>query len=290
MKNQELNKTLLEEIAPKKNFQSCANLEIEMITRDSKYSSVFEQLLYLQLNIQTEIYGHNFLAMQIDKQKAFKFLQWNVSAIEDELRELLNSFGGITQNNGEFWKPWKSAHKELIEQDNVESLCDSKSRLEMKFEMIDIYHFLNNILLLFPQANIQNMFRKMEILRDNEMNNIEDPTELDIIKITPNVEVLNNFYHTKSVMVSSMNSLLLEMSEIIAKDSIINNPIRYAETPSVNPINNDSFDYASMFKLLETTYFVFDIFCMEIGLTSSNLLNLYYAKNKENINRQKNKY
>lgn len=66
--------------------------------------------------------------------------------IDDEFRELLTSLGGMS--NGEkaasaVWKPWKAQHGEL-QQTLINDLSDA-DQLEIKFEMIDILHFILNM-------------------------------------------------------------------------------------------------------------------------------------------------
>lgn len=66
--------------------------------------------------------------------------------IDDEFRELLTSLGGMS--NGEkaasaVWKPWKNQHGEL-QQTLINDLSDA-DQLEIKFEMIDILHFILNM-------------------------------------------------------------------------------------------------------------------------------------------------
>ncbi|QPI13818.1 dCTPase [Serratia phage 4S] len=66
--------------------------------------------------------------------------------IDDEFRELLTSLGGMS--NGEkdacaVWKPWKGSHAERRE--TLISALSDKDQLEIKFEMIDILHFVLNM-------------------------------------------------------------------------------------------------------------------------------------------------
>ena len=66
--------------------------------------------------------------------------------IDDEFRELLTSLGGMS--NGEkaasaVWKPWKADHVKMQET-YIKDLSD-KDQLEIKFEMIDILHFVLNM-------------------------------------------------------------------------------------------------------------------------------------------------
>ncbi|EMS9118442.1 dCTP pyrophosphatase [Escherichia coli] len=66
--------------------------------------------------------------------------------IDDEFRELLTSLGGMS--NGEkaassVWKPWKVQHAEFRNR-RIDELSP-EDQLEIKFEMIDILHFVLNM-------------------------------------------------------------------------------------------------------------------------------------------------
>lgn len=66
--------------------------------------------------------------------------------IDDEFRELLTSLGGMS--NGEkdasaVWKPWKAQHGERRE--TLINDLSPEDQLEIKFEMIDILHFVLNM-------------------------------------------------------------------------------------------------------------------------------------------------
>ncbi|AEO97018.1 dCTP pyrophosphatase [Salmonella phage vB_SenM-AKM_NP4] len=84
-----------------------------------------------------------------DLAKAGEVVDWlrnQKDYIDDEFRELLTSLGGMS--NGEkaassVWKPWKAQHAEL--RNRLISEMSSKDQLEIKFEMIDILHFVLNM-------------------------------------------------------------------------------------------------------------------------------------------------
>lgn len=66
--------------------------------------------------------------------------------VDDEFRELLTSLGGMS--NGEkaassVWKPWKASHAEFSNR-RIDELSP-EDQLEIKFEMIDILHFMLNM-------------------------------------------------------------------------------------------------------------------------------------------------
>lgn len=66
--------------------------------------------------------------------------------IDDEFRELITALGGMS--NGEkaasaVWKPWKAQHGEM--QQTLINDLSPEDQLEIKFEMIDILHFVLNM-------------------------------------------------------------------------------------------------------------------------------------------------
>ncbi|AYJ74547.1 hypothetical protein PYPS2T_140 [Yersinia phage PYPS2T] len=66
--------------------------------------------------------------------------------IDDEFRELLTSLGGMSNGEKEasaVWKPWKSQHGERRE--TLITDLSPQDQLEIKFEMIDILHFVLNM-------------------------------------------------------------------------------------------------------------------------------------------------
>lgn len=74
-------------------------------------------------------------------------LDANFDAIMDEFRELKNSVGGMSRGEkaaSSVWKRWKTNNLDM----RAELLSDmsEEDRLEMKFEMIDIMHFILNML------------------------------------------------------------------------------------------------------------------------------------------------
>lgn len=128
------------------NFQQCAQLSIPDIHSEFKNTDTLANLMNLQKSIQENIYGYDFDQLQNGTlENLKKFIDWNEEAIRDEQREFANALGGIHTHGNALWKPWKSKHKEA----NEKSLKDltSEELLELKFECVDLWHFLINITL-----------------------------------------------------------------------------------------------------------------------------------------------
>ena len=65
--------------------------------------------------------------------------------IDDEFRELLTSLGGMSNGEKEasaVWKPWKKRYSEM-QSKKIQDLSP-EDQLEIKFELIDQFHFFMN--------------------------------------------------------------------------------------------------------------------------------------------------
>lgn len=123
----------------------CADLEVEDLY--SKSTNTLSDLYNLQKDIQENVYGYNFEKLRNGTLEEFRqFFDWNYHAIQDELRETFDALGGIDNGIGNaVWKPWKKNHaknKTMKFSDLTES--DKK---ELKMELIDIQHFLFNMMI-----------------------------------------------------------------------------------------------------------------------------------------------
>jgi hypothetical protein len=79
-----------------------------------------ERLLALQAKLQEESYGYD--VTQLNLEQLVHYVRWNVLAAEDELHEMLGEVS---------WKPWAK---------NLFVRREAALR-----ELIDAYHFLNNL-------------------------------------------------------------------------------------------------------------------------------------------------
>lgn len=101
----------------------------------------------LQVRLATDKPGSNMHPDELAQAgDVVTWLRNNKDYIDDEFRELLTSLGGMS--NGEkaasaVWKPWKADHVKM--QDTYIKDLSDKDQLEIKFEMIDILHFVLNM-------------------------------------------------------------------------------------------------------------------------------------------------
>lgn len=128
------------------NFQECAHLEIEDVFATSE-NSLYD-LYNLQKDIQENVYGYDFTKMQNGPLPELrKFFDWNYHAIQDELREAFNALGGMSDGIGNgVWKPWKKAYTEQAPNMTYTDMSE-RDKKELKMELIDIQHFLFNLML-----------------------------------------------------------------------------------------------------------------------------------------------
>lgn len=78
--------------------------------------------------------------------QVLSWLQTQKDCVDDEFRELVTSLGEMHRGDKDasaVWKKWKARHGEAQEK----RICDmsQEDQLEIKFEMIDILHFMLNM-------------------------------------------------------------------------------------------------------------------------------------------------
>ena len=138
---------------------SCAHLEVEDVFSESK--NTLEDLYNLQKDIQENVYGYDFNQLRSKPLNEFRqFFDWNYHAIQDELRETFDALGGIKDGIGNgVWKPWKKSYHEKAPEMSFNSLSESDKK-ELQMELIDIQHFLFNMMLAsgLTPADLMNMY------------------------------------------------------------------------------------------------------------------------------------
>jgi hypothetical protein len=149
---------------------SCAHLEVEDVFTES--ANTLADLYNLQKDIQENVYGYNFEELRNKPLSEFRqFFDWNYHAIQDELRETFDALGGIKDGIGNgVWKPWKKAYHEKAPNMTFNDLSDSDKK-ELQMELIDIQHFLFNMMLaagLNPQDLMNMYFAKNKENRERQ--------------------------------------------------------------------------------------------------------------------------
>lgn len=117
-----------------------------MANRDNKlsklkYNKVHSDDLQLLLDKQMELQqrlGYDLKNMTISEVAMYCI--YNKHCLEDELGEFMDALGGPAGNAA--WKTWKASHEEMKKMKINE--LDDDCIIELKYEAIDILHFILN--------------------------------------------------------------------------------------------------------------------------------------------------
>lgn len=113
-----------------------------------------EEMLKAQFSLQEHVYK-NLPERNFDPNKLEKLgdiLEWcrdNFDALRDEERELIFALGGVSNGKdaSSVWKKWKSKNVEYRDKLLINHTKDDK--LELLFEVIDMWHFFMNLFIAF---------------------------------------------------------------------------------------------------------------------------------------------
>lgn len=129
--------------------------------------SPFDYLLKLQNALQTDLvtrYGRTYIPSELyktgTKGQLYDFIKDQQDCINDEMSELYMSISGTHLSPSEqsaIWKKWKSNYDNLRNEQINENL-DENAMLERSFEMIDIMHFVFNMLICLGVDSEQKLF------------------------------------------------------------------------------------------------------------------------------------
>lgn len=140
-------------------FNECSQLIAGADKAEARYAGIVRQsggdplqvMLDMQKSLQVRLAKDKpkYNVHPEELQTAGQVLDWLRNQklyIDDEFQELITSLGGMS--NGEkaassVWKPWKEEHG--VKRDTNISEMSDKDQLEIKFEMIDILHFVLNM-------------------------------------------------------------------------------------------------------------------------------------------------
>lgn len=142
-------------------FNSCANLindekikECNKIYSDllSKGKDPLEYMLNAQNSLQvhlSETVEGNKCPDDLSKiGEIYDWLRDNKIALDDEFREVVDALPGMNlpeKERSALWKKWKANHLKLREKDISE--LEPNELKELKFELIDMWHFFMNMML-----------------------------------------------------------------------------------------------------------------------------------------------
>lgn len=142
-------------------FNSCANLindekikECNKLYEDllSKGKDPLEYMLNAQNSLQvhlSETVEGNKCPDDLSKiGEIYDWLRDNKVALDDEFREVVDALPGMNlpeKERSALWKKWKANHLKLREKDISE--LEPNELKELKFELIDMWHFFMNMML-----------------------------------------------------------------------------------------------------------------------------------------------
>lgn len=154
-----------------KNYQQCSHLEIEDVY--SKSENTLKDLYNLQKDIQENVYQQSFEKLQNGSLEDLrKYFDWNYHAIQDELREVFDALGGIKDGIGNaVWKTWKSDNAKA--KDMTFKDMSDEDKKELKMELIDIQHFLFNMMLAvgMDEKELMNFYFSKNMENRRRQNN-----------------------------------------------------------------------------------------------------------------------
>lgn len=142
-------------------FNSCASLindekikECNKLYEDllSKGKDPLEYMLNAQNSLQvhlSETVEGNKCPDDLSKiGEIYDWLRDNKIALDDEFREVVDALPGMNlpeKERSALWKKWKANHLKLREKDISE--LEPNELKELKFELIDMWHFFMNMML-----------------------------------------------------------------------------------------------------------------------------------------------
>ena len=142
-------------------FNSCASLindekikECNKLYEDllSKGKDPLEYMLNAQNSLQvhlSETVEGNKCPNDLSKiGEIYDWLRDNKVALDDEFREVVDALPGMNlpeKERSALWKKWKANHLKLREKDISE--LEPNELKELKFELIDMWHFFMNMML-----------------------------------------------------------------------------------------------------------------------------------------------
>jgi hypothetical protein len=152
--NNYLTTTKMEDDTVEENKCSC--LEVENVyeeMRNEKNIDPLQAMMTLQRWLQekvrdkkpryTELFGPQ-LGIESTISDGAEFVMYQKQSIDDEFQELYRALGGSDGNAS--WKYWKTANEKLTSKKISE--LTAEEMLELKYEAVDIWHFIMNVFLL----------------------------------------------------------------------------------------------------------------------------------------------
>ena len=145
--------------------------------------SPFDYLLKLQNALQSDLvtrYGRTYIPSELyktgTKGQLYDFIKDQQDCINDEMSELYMSISGTHLSPSEqsaIWKKWKSNYDNL-RKEQINDNLDENAILERSFEMIDIMHFVFNMLICLGVDSEQKLFTLYCLKHAENLKRYED--------------------------------------------------------------------------------------------------------------------
>lgn len=251
----------------------------------------FETQVYLKNKLPEYNYDPNEIKTFIESLKnprykskddimkeVFKVSNWiinNKCAIDDEFLEILEAAGG--KYGKAFWKPWKKDHQ-IVMDEYLSNVLEGEYYEKLREEIIDLFHFVLNLILILPNDVIDDIFNYIGELRIDTLCDLtEDQSKLKFIKnvilyLKPEFDrVSKNIYNLDVYIIDYFND------KIHFKDFIKNiTSLFYHEYP------------LDVSRAIVALFKIWGIFNKKSDF--SLILDRYISKNNINKNRWNNGY
>lgn len=237
---------------------------------DKSLDEKFNLMLDIQFNLQKVIYENLNIHPLIkeyfleNKQEISFWIinQW--IAIQDEYQELYESIGGEKYKSAS-WKWWKRNHKDFLKE-NLKDVLTAEEKEELKFEVIDIVHFILNYLVLSKILSEKNIVFAKDIQKESEIKN-EVPFDIQ-------------GYHILNLL--KMQNITIKHYTTLIEGKVFEYFFNKADLSEVIESINEN---AS-----KSLYLIYDFWTNILGLDGNDFVYYYIVKNYENIQRQKRGY
>ena len=152
-------------------FNSCASLlnqeKIEIAKKEyenmkNSHKDPFEIMLAMQKSLQEALFVKNPKVQDVNNLNTlgekYDWIRDNKIAFDDEFRETVDALAGMNKSEKDrsaLWKKWKKNY-DILRSEDYDKLSENE-KIELKFEVCDMFHFFMNIMLAV-NLNAEEMF------------------------------------------------------------------------------------------------------------------------------------
>lgn len=212
-------------------------------------------------------------------EAAWMIYNWilnNKCAIDDEFVEIMEALGGKYKKS--VWKHWKADNKKVAKMkfdDIFSGSEDSKYYDNLKEEIIDLYHFILNLLVIIPKEKRKDI---LDSILNEEINTKEDFDQMNAIDMN---NYAKYFMLIKNIIDNRISRILISLFGLFENQNLIDVRIRLKEILDFY-INNCLPDVLISFVEMWGSIIPEKDF--------NEIINVYKSKNEVNRNRWSNGY